>query len=182
MRSRIRLTKKLLQQIQKWADQDLAPERRTWIVALIAEFRKLKGWPSAGFEKPKEQIVSQCKFVRNLAGHVVPCTAPAKYGDFCGLHRTKRLKQRPKGCVARNRAGEPCKAVVFSEGLCPTHWQKTFGHDYVRDGAGFRCESCGSSFDYWTVEGLGRDRKGSIKRVAKCPSRAGGQTDVVAGS
>ena len=59
--------------------------------------------------------------------------------------------------------------VVLRDGLCPTHWERAFGHAYVRDGQGFRCGLCSETFDYWAVEGRGSERRGSVKRLAKCP-------------
>ena len=162
--ARIPITEELLDQIQAWAVQRLTAEEYRLIFGLIEEMRRL--WKR--IERNTERG-AQCSFTRTIAGRQFRCAALATYGSFCGYHKPKRLKQLPKGCVAKNRAGQACKARVLSDDLCPSHWQKAFGHDYERDGQGFRCALCGATFDYWSVEGKGRDRIGSIKRIARCP-------------
>jgi hypothetical protein len=164
---RVAITDELLDQMQAWATHRLTADEYRQIFGLIAEIRRLKKRIDRSTERRE-----QCAFTRTIGGQQFRCTATAKYGSFCGHHKPKTLRQRPKGCIARNRTGVACKAVVLSDDLCPTHWQRVFGHDYKRDGTGFRCSLCGAPFDYWLVEGKGRDRTGSIKRVARCPMKA----------
>jgi hypothetical protein len=148
------------------------------ILRLIAEVRRLKTLllrPKRSRQKPPPIEAAKCKAMRTLAGQSFRCTAVAKYGDYCGLHKPKLLKGKAKGCTATSRSGHPCKAIAMADSLCPSHWEKLLGHDYVRDGPGYRCRLCGSSFDHWAVEGRGRDRRGSIKRIAKCPAKVAQQ-------
>lgn len=172
------VTDEALNEFQEWAVRRFSLEDCRRILILINEIRRLRklGDRSAsrtGSLAPphtsNRDSTKQCQFIREIGGHRFQCAAAAKYGDFCGHHRPRRLKQRPKGCTAIARSGKRCLAVVMRDDLCPSHWLKTFGHVYVRDGEGFRCDLCEQRFDYWAVEGRGRDRKGSIKRLAKCP-------------
>ena len=145
------------------------------ILLLIAEVRRLKSLlprQKKPRQKPPPREASRCKAMRTLGGQSIRCTAVAKYGDYCGLHKPRLLKGKSKGCTATSRSGHPCKAFAMADNLCPSHWEQLLGHDYVRDGSGFQCRSCGASFDYWAVEGLGNDRKGSIKRITTCPAKA----------
>ena len=185
--ARLRLTDELLDEVQNWATRRLNPEEYRVIFGLIDELRRFRKHLTQNVEDPQPLAGAgsrrrtarpgaapavQCEFMRTIAGHQFRCAAQARYGSFCGFHRQRKLKQRSKGCTAKNRAGIGCKGVVLKDGLCPTHWQKAFGHAYERDGAGFRCALCGETFDYWVVEGKGRDRIGSIKRVATCRVKA----------
>lgn len=161
------ITDEMLDQLQVWVVQRLTPEESSLVIAIIQEMRRLRTRLARDIQKG-----DQCTFTRTIAGHQFRCAALAKYGKFCGHHRPRKFKQRNKGCTARNRAGEKCKGMVLKDQLCSTHWQRTFGHDYVREGQGFRCALCAETFDYWAVEGKGRDRIASIKRVARCPTKA----------
>jgi len=114
---------------------------------------------------------ARCKFIRTLAGRRLQCQAAAEYGEYCGWHKTRPLKNRSKGCIAINRAGKPCKAVVHADQLCPKHWEKFLGHEYVRDGDSFQCHLCGESFGFWQVFGKGSERTGSVKHISKCPMK-----------
>lgn len=165
--ARLLVTDELLDEVQNWATHRLGAEEYHLIFGLIEELRRLRKRAAQNIETS-----AQCEFMRAIAGHQFRCAARAKYGRFCGFHKPRKSKQRSKGCVAKNRAGVACKGVVLRDDLCPTHWQKAFGHDYQRSGQGFRCGLCGEMFDYWTVEGKGRDRIGSIKRVAICAVKA----------
>lgn len=164
--TRLPVTDELLDEIQNWATLRLSAEEYQAIFGLIEELRRLRKRVTRNADAGE-----QCEFMRTIAGHQFRCAARAKYGKFCGFHKPRKLKQRPKGCIAKNRAGVACKGVVLRDALCPTHWQKILGHDYARNGQGFRCSLCGETFDYWAVEGKGRDRTGSIKRVARCPMK-----------
>jgi hypothetical protein len=145
------------------------------ILRLIAEVRRLKSLlPPPKKTRPKNpprEEVPQCKAVRTLGGQPLRCTAAARYGDYCGRHRPNLLKGKSKGCTAISRSGQPCKGIAIADNLCPSHWERLRGHDYIRDGPGFRCQLCGASFDFWTVEGRGKERRGSIKRVTTCPGK-----------
>lgn len=163
---RPQITEELLDQIQSWAVRRFTAEEHEVFVHLVQELRRLQKRVAAKVQKGE-----QCAFIRTIGGHQFRCAALAKHGSFCGYHKPKARKQRTKGCLAKNRAGVACKAFVLRDDLCPTHWQKEFGHDYQRDGKGFRCRLCGAVFDYWAVEGKGRDRIGSIKRVERCPAK-----------
>ena len=176
--SRKSVTEEALTEFQKWAVRCCSFEERQRILILIKEIRRLRKLVdrSAGRadtvthpHTSNRDSAKQCQFIREIGGHRFQCAAAAKYGDFCGHHKPRHLKQRPKGCTAIGRTGRRCLAVVMRDELCPSHWLKTFGHVYVRDGEGFRCDLCEQRFDYWAVEGRGRDRRGSIKRLAKCP-------------
>jgi hypothetical protein len=140
---------------------------------LIVEVRRLKTLLARKKQRQKSIPIDtpKCKALRMLSGQSIPCTSAARYGDFCGRHKPKLLKGKSKGCMATSRSGRVCKGIVMAENLCPAHWEKSLGHDFVRDGAGFRCQLCGASFDYWAVEGRGVERIGSIKRVARCPAK-----------
>lgn len=178
---RIRVNEKLLADLQAWAVHRLTPEEYSAVEAVVLELRRLRklisgnrsksisSEPAATDDTAKPPL--QCAFMRTLGGQQFRCTAPAKQDGFCGKHKPKKLKQLPKGCSATNRAGRTCKAIVLKNGLCPAHWRAKFGHSYTRDGQGFRCSLCGATFDYWTVEGRGAGRKGSIKSVAECPTK-----------
>jgi hypothetical protein len=164
--AKVRVTDEFLDQLETWAIRRLTAEEFQEIALLIREMRRLRKRIEGNAARP-----AQCEFTRRIAGHHFRCAAAARYGRFCGYHKPRQSKQRSKGCIAKNRDGAPCKAIVLSDELCPTHWQKVFGHDYKREGKGFRCALCDATFDYWTVEGKGRDRTGSIKRVARCPAK-----------
>jgi len=180
---RSKVTDTFLDEAQAWAAQSLTPEGYRLFTILIDEIHRLRRHVD-GFQlkrssqdvdpghSPAPQRVQQCAFMRRIAGHQIQCTAQAKYGDFCGKHKPKKLRQQSKGCAAKNRAGVSCKALVLRDDFCPTHWRARFGHDYRRDGKGFRCSLCGATFDFWTVEGRGSDRVGSIRSLAKCPAKA----------
>lgn len=114
---------------------------------------------------------ARCKFVRTLARQRLQYQAAAKYREYCGWHRTRPLKNQSKGCIAINRAGKPCKAEVHGDQLCPKHWEKLLGHEYVRDGDGFQCHLCGELFGFWQVLGQGSERTGSVKHISKCPTK-----------
>src|SRR6266567_6470309 len=142
------------------------------ILRLIAEVQRLKillHRPKKPRQNAPPREEPRCIAMRILGGHPIRCTAAAKHGDYCGRHKAKPLKGKSKGCTATSRSGQACKGIVMADNLCPSHWEKLLGHDYVRDGSGFRCRLCGASFDYWAVEGRGQGRSGSIKRVATCP-------------
>lgn len=113
--------------------------------------------------------MGQCQFIREIGGLRFRCPARAKYGNFCGYHRPKELKGQPKGCRATARSGMPCAAVILRDDLCATHWQKAFGHVFIRDGQG--CSLCSQKFSYLALEGRGKVLKGRIKRLAKCPAK-----------
>ena len=120
-------------------------------------------------EGAQEAGMEQCQFIREIGGVRFRCLARARYGDFCGRHKRKELKGQPKGCRATARSGAPCRAVISRDDLCAIHWQKAFGHVFIRDGQAFRCSLCGWEFSYLAVEGRGKVLKGSITRLAKCP-------------
>ena len=176
------ITEESLDEIQRWS-VGLAPEARNRITLLLEEIRRLKRLvdrrapqthKGRGVSTSSSKAdVKQCSFMRTIGGKRFRCAAAAKYGDFCGYHKPRELKQQPKGCSAKSRTGWPCEAIVLRENLCPTHWLKAFGHVYLREGDAFRCQLCRATFDYWAVEGRGRDRTGSIKRIAKCPIKLG---------
>ena len=113
----------------------------------------------------------QCKAIRTVAGHVFQCRAEARFGEFCGYHKPRELKQRSKGCTVLNRDGIECKARVLADGLCPAHWQKAFGHEYVAEGSLFRCRLCNESLESWAVGQRGGRRARGIKRRIKCPAK-----------
>jgi len=118
----------------------------------------------------------QCKFMRTLGNQMFQCKAVAKYGDYCGYHKPKDTKGAWKGCTERNNRGARCKATILRDGLCPAHWLKHSGHEYVRHEAGYRCHLCGSRFDWWQVNGHGAARKGSLKYMARCPAKEASKT------
>ena len=176
--SKQNVSEEALNEVQEWAVRRFSLEECHRILVLIKEIRRLRklvdrsASPTDTVTRPRtsnRDSAKQCQFIREIGGHRFQCAAAAKYGEFCGHHKQRHLKQRPKGCTAIGRTGRRCLAVVMRDELCPSHWLKTFGHVYVRDGEGFRCDLCEQRFDYWAVEGRGRDRKGSIKRLAKCP-------------
>jgi len=173
------VTETFLDEVEQWSVRRLPHEEYVRVISLIREIRRLRklihptpaAMPSRRAAAAGSQDRPQCQFIREVGGRRFRCTAEAKYEGFCGYHRVRPLKRQSKGCHAIARTGAPCMAVVMRDGLCPKHWEKTFGHEYIRDGRGFRCALCSATFNYRDVEGWGRGRNGSIKRVAKCPSK-----------
>src|SRR5260221_14435960 len=127
------ITEEALNEIQQWAVGCLAQDECDRVMNLINEIRYLRKLvrPVSGGEikstarrdRPDQDNKQQCQFIRKIGGHQFRCAAAAKYGDFCGYHKPRQLKNVPKGCRVTARSGAPCMGVVLRDGLCPTHWE-----------------------------------------------------------
>jgi hypothetical protein len=172
---KIALPDEFLADIESRCLSDPGFPNRDTVLRLISEIRRLNSLLTPAKKSRSMRPTTEaprCKAIRVLAGQPSRCAATAKYGEYCGLHKPRALKGKSKGCAAKSRSGKDCTAVVRSDNLCPSHWEQILGHDYERDGSGYRCRLCGQRFDYWEVVGKGNARKGSIKHTQRCPKKA----------